>query len=245
MAGYFSIERDLLSHEMWLRDPFSRGQAWVDLIGLANHKAGYIRLGGLRVDILRGQCGWSEVRLAQRWKWSRGKVRRFLDELEMDQMITTKTAIRTTIITICNYDKYQNHSTPNDTPNDTPNGQVTVHQTDTNNNEKNDKNDKKRKKEYTSDFENLWSAYPRKDGSKSKAFEIYLRALRDGVTHETITGKVSEYARSVFGKEQKYVAHFTTWLNGRRWEADYQPQNLFSTDWKDLPQNRMPSPAGG
>lgn len=72
-------------------------------------------------------------------------------------------------------------------------------------------------------FEILWKIYPRRDGSKSKAFEGYKSALKTGVEHGRIESGVRAYADSVRGKDQKYTAHFTTWLNGKRWESDYTP----------------------
>lgn len=108
MSGYFSINRDLINHELWLSESFSRGQAWVDLIGLAQWHESQIRIAGQKITIKRGQCGWSELKLSQRWKWSRDKTRRFLVELKRDNRILMEPNTRTTIITICNYDKYQN-----------------------------------------------------------------------------------------------------------------------------------------
>jgi hypothetical protein len=90
-TGYIKIFRKLHNSNMWASEPFSRPQAWVDLIMLANWKDGFIRVAGQRVDILRGQCGWSEIRLAERWKWSRDKTRTFLKELVNDKQITKKT----------------------------------------------------------------------------------------------------------------------------------------------------------
>lgn len=68
--GWVSIYRKFLSSQMWLSEPFTRGQAWIDLIGLANHEEGFIRVRGIKVTLKRGQVGWSEVKLAERWKWS-------------------------------------------------------------------------------------------------------------------------------------------------------------------------------
>ena len=80
--GYIKLYRQLQANKLWLSEPFTRGQAWVDMLLLANHADGYIRKRGVRVDIKRGQLGWSERKMAERWKWSRGKVRRFLNELK-------------------------------------------------------------------------------------------------------------------------------------------------------------------
>jgi len=85
--GYIKLYRRLQSNKLWLSEPFSRGQAWVDMVLLANYKDGFMRKRGVRVDIQRGQLGWSERKLAERWQWSRGKVRRFLKELEKDENI--------------------------------------------------------------------------------------------------------------------------------------------------------------
>jgi preprotein translocase subunit SecF len=101
------VNRKLLQSDMWLDEPFTRGQAWLDMFGLANHAAGFIRVRGIRVEIQRGQLGWSQERLAIRWKWSRGKIRRFLKELEISDNIVQQNGHLTTIISICNYDYWQ------------------------------------------------------------------------------------------------------------------------------------------
>lgn len=78
-------------------------------------------------------------------------------------------------------------------------------------------------KDYSDDFENLWLIYPRKDGSKKKAYESYKAAIRSGVGHARIESGVRAYADYVRAErmEQRYIAHATTWLNQGRWEADY------------------------
>lgn len=84
-----------------------------------------------------------------------------------------------------------------------------------------DKN--KNKKEYTSDFEALWKSYPRKDGSKSDAFDAYQSILERGISHETLVRSIEQFAvfHRAAGTEAKHLPHATTWLNGKRWEGDY------------------------
>ena len=145
MDGWIAFYRKLQESDIWLSEKFTRGQAWVDMIGLANHKDGSFRVRGNRVEVKRGQLAYSEISLANRWKWSRGKVRRFLAEIEseMEQKIVQQKTNLTSLITILNYDKYQF----NGTPSGTTDGQQTVQQTDsrryTNNNDNNVNNDKK------------------------------------------------------------------------------------------------------
>lgn len=142
MQGYIKLHRSILDNTIFKCKPFSKGQAWVVLLLLTNHQEGYINVkNGELVKIERGECGYSELALADLFGWSRGKVKRFLELLESEKMIHQKTVANRTVISIINYDNYQN-DTVNSTVNDTVNGHLTIHQTDINNNDKNDKNEK-------------------------------------------------------------------------------------------------------
>ena len=157
MEGWIKIWRKLGDSKLWLSEPFTRGQAWVDLLILANHSDGYLRKRGIRVEVCRGQVGWSEEKLAERWKWSRGKVRRFMSELssEKEQKTVQQKSNITTLNTILNYAQYQGSGTTD--------GHQTVQQTDTkqysNKNGKKEKNDKKELE--LPDFINpeIWKAF--------------------------------------------------------------------------------------
>ena len=147
MGGWFKVWRDLTDSPLWLKEKFTRGQAWLDLFGLANHRDGFIFKRGIHVPVLRGQCGWSQDSLSCRWGWSRGKTDRFLNWLESEQNIVQQKNRLVTIITICNYERYQgadeSSENKNDTTNSTTNGQQIIQQTDTNKKEKKVKKNKK------------------------------------------------------------------------------------------------------
>ena len=68
--GWVSIHRKLTNSDLWLSEKFTKGQAWIDLILLANHKKSVINIRGSQVVVERGEVGWSEEALASRWKWS-------------------------------------------------------------------------------------------------------------------------------------------------------------------------------
>lgn len=106
-TGWISIHRKIFDNPMWLSEKFTKAQAWVDLLLLANHADGYILVRGIKVDIVRGQVGWSENALSARWKWSRTKVKNFLKLLEKEQQITQQINKISSVITITNYDTYQ------------------------------------------------------------------------------------------------------------------------------------------
>ena len=104
---FFTIDRKLLESELWLADTFGKGQAWVDLIGLANYKD-LKRYEGSEVQVYkRGTVVTSVSTLAERWRWSRHRVSDFLNLLESDTMLTQKRTPRGIVLTIENYDFYQ------------------------------------------------------------------------------------------------------------------------------------------
>lgn len=110
MEGYVSMHRKLCESKLWQEEPFTKGQAWADLILLANHKDGCILKRGIKVEVKRGQVGWSKEKLAKRWGWSRGKMYRFLaflSEQKMIQLTEQKNLSINVAISIVNYDKYQ------------------------------------------------------------------------------------------------------------------------------------------
>lgn len=124
--GWIKLHRCIIDNWVWDCE-FSYGQAWIDLLMKACHKPSKLMIKGQMISLERGQQARSEVTLAKEWKWSRGKVRRFLSRLEGDSMIVHQTDNLTSIITICNYDSFQGGDTADGTADGTANGQQTVH----------------------------------------------------------------------------------------------------------------------
>ena len=118
--NYFVCNRSLFKNPLWYGEKFTKGQAWVDLFGNANHSDGWFEKNSQRVDVKRGQTGRSIESLGEDWKWSRNKVKRFLKRLENEHMIERKMNHLTTIITICNYDKFQFNEKTNEPSNEVP-----------------------------------------------------------------------------------------------------------------------------
>jgi hypothetical protein len=107
MSGWIKLHRKLCENEIWLKEEFSRGQAWVDLLLLASHKDTHFWKRGVLVEQKRGQVGVSVAGLALRWKWSRNKVKKFLNDLEKVQQIEQQNNNVTSMITLIKYDQYQ------------------------------------------------------------------------------------------------------------------------------------------
>lgn len=135
--GWISIHRSIQDHYLWDDKPFSKGQAWIDMILMANHADNKFLLGNELVTVERGTFITSELKLMERWGWSKTKVRAFMQLLENDSMIVKKTDRKKTTITLVNYSVYQNLQT---TEEPQKNHEQTANrpQKDTNNNENNE-----------------------------------------------------------------------------------------------------------
>ena len=105
--GYIKIYRNIRDHWIWDLGPYDKAHAWIDLIILMNHEDKVIPFNGRPIRIKKGQHMTSLSILAKRWKWSRSKTHRFLNELEKHEMITKKRYGDGTLLTIVNYGIYQ------------------------------------------------------------------------------------------------------------------------------------------
>ena len=136
---YITVLRKLFRDPMWTSEPFTKSQAWIDLLYWAFHSDGNFKWNGRRYNLLRGQFSHTENYLAKRWQWTRSKVHRLLkrwevlgmikiDKLEQqtEQQTEQRTEQRTeqpseqpkNVITICNYHRYQFIPTQYEQPNE-------------------------------------------------------------------------------------------------------------------------------
>lgn len=112
MEGYIKLFRQLMENEIWKdSEPFCRRAAWVDLLLMANHEDHTVWDSGESIDVNRGEVNRSMSYLADRWHWSRGKVTRFLHDLEMNHMASIKRTGKRTAIIIENYSVWQDART--------------------------------------------------------------------------------------------------------------------------------------
>ena len=137
--GWTAIHRKLQDHWLWEDKPFSKGQAWIDLLLLANHDDKKILLGNELVEVKCGSFITSELKLMERWGWGKAKTRSFLDLLQKDGMIVKMSDRKQTTINIVNYSVYASFETTSRPQADRE--QTTGRpQADTNNNNNNSEN---------------------------------------------------------------------------------------------------------
>jgi uncharacterized phage protein (TIGR02220 family) len=106
--GYIKLHRKIEDDELWLTEPFTKSQAWIDLILGANRMPGKVMIRDMSIELDTGQLAWSQLTMCKRWKWSRGKVKRYLNLLQkIERILVQPIGQHSTLLTICNYKKYQ------------------------------------------------------------------------------------------------------------------------------------------
>ena len=107
LRGSITVTKRLRQHAIWDREPFSYGQAWIDLLLLANDSPRPVTINGEVIQLERGQLAWSQRKLEGEWKRSGEWVARFLRFCQDETMIViTSKKNRGTIISVLNYDTY-------------------------------------------------------------------------------------------------------------------------------------------
>jgi hypothetical protein len=128
--GWISVERAMRTHAIVgfgkpvpgvdkHRGSFSRAEAWIDMIMMAQHKVTTWINKGRKTELQIGQFPGAYAFLAERWNWSVKTVRNFLERLFDEGMLEKPSSAKTVsetgkqktnqvqILTISNYSIYQ------------------------------------------------------------------------------------------------------------------------------------------
>jgi len=109
--GWIKLNRSIQDHWLWKHEPYDKARAWIDLLMLANYEDKKVLYKGEIILCKKGDVNLSINYLAKRWKWDRKTVRKFIDALEKDEMVTSSVTKHRTTITIVNYGIYQDLGT--------------------------------------------------------------------------------------------------------------------------------------
>ena len=107
--GWIKLHRQLLDSAIWNVDsPYSERDAWIEFLLMANHSPKQIITRRCEcIEIQRSQFFTSIRHLADRFKWSEKRVRRYLDTLTTAHMVRVERHTDGTLITIENYSNFQ------------------------------------------------------------------------------------------------------------------------------------------
>lgn len=116
--GFIKISRKFFRNELWMQPRvYTQAEAWIDLIQLAHFEEvpGKRFIRNTEITWQRGQYPASIRYLAKKWEWSLNTVRAFLLRLEKREMISIEHSQGINIITLCNYNLYNQSHTANNT----------------------------------------------------------------------------------------------------------------------------------
>ena len=119
MKGWFAVSRDILDHHIFHGRP-DRLYAWIWILSNAAYKDTKQDVGGVIVDVPRGSLCASQAALERGTGMTRQALRTFISLMKNANAISTKPATKSTksrtMLTVCNYDKYQSQQ-PSEQPN--------------------------------------------------------------------------------------------------------------------------------
>ena len=217
LGGYVYIHRKMLNNDV-LRDstPYSRCMAWMWMILNANFEPYTIYNSGIKWSIPEGSIVMSKRKLAKLFRWSNSKMETFLRDLKNSDMITIQKLYNKQHITLNNYLDLQNKGV-------TPSNPLATQKRNVYNGSK--RNNKIINKTTMSNFDEFWTSYGKKVGSKVKCLKYWdgeLKVMDGYKIKESDRGKIlkhiPEYKKTV--SDLQYLPHPSTYLYQRIWESE-------------------------
>lgn len=232
MQGWIKLYRELTEKPIWLLSTSNQRSVLIVILALANHAEKKWEWQGQPFMVKPGQFITSLASLAE--KSGKGvtaeSVRKALKRFTKLEFITDVGTKTGRLITIVNWGKYQGED-PDGTKQEhrenkgrTPNKNV---KNDNNKNNRSSADDRKSSLELN--FNLLWKLYPRKEGKK-KAFDVYKRAIKKGVTNKQIQDGIVAYKKqlSLDDTPKEFTKQGGTWFSNFGWDDDYstEPQRF-------------------
>lgn len=114
--GYIKLWRKMQDDPLWTEARiFSKAEAWLDILMAVQHsEAQTVIIGMQMITVNQGEAVRSQETWAYRWKWSRGKVQRFLSLLQETNKIRVKNEHATSRITVLNWGIYNKSRSANE-----------------------------------------------------------------------------------------------------------------------------------
>lgn len=213
--GWVSIHREIQDHWLWQeKREFSKLEAWLDILLNVNHTEQKVMIKSTLFTVKRGQSIKSLDTWANRWNWNKSKVRRFFVLLQKDKMIVTKNEHKTTRLTVCKYDSYQDLRNADETQmkhkRNADETQTTPNNNDNNINNENNEN----KNDVVENLDILFNRYV----SSERIIEAVLKNEKNKFSNkDDIVNRLKDFTDTlkqdgIFEKTfTDYCSHFRRW----------------------------------
>lgn len=197
-SGWVSLYRKLQTH--WIWDDPEMFRAWVCILFQVNHAPAKIVIKGCPMECARGQS----LNSLETWGrlfggWSKNRVSRFFTHLKNDAMIELECNNKTTRLTVCNYETYQDSRDADGTQTDTQ----TERRRTTNNKKNNDNKENNDKGE----------AVPAQ--TQKQTIEERIRSFG-----ESLRGYTETYSRDMLEAFYRYWIEPNAKRTKTRWEME-------------------------
>jgi hypothetical protein len=207
MPGWVKLYRDITSHWIWHNEKYLKW--WLTIILNVNHEAKKFPVGMELYICNPGQSFRSIKEWTDMFSCSKPTTIKFFGMLKNDSMIQTeiigKGNQRKHLLTVINWDKYQQTETENFTrkkPKTLPERNPNVPPN------KNDKND-------NNDFDQFWSLYDKKTG-KPKCLKLWIKLSK--ADREAIFNHLPLYKKAT--PDKQFRKNPETYLRNRSWEDE-------------------------
>ena len=220
MDGWLKLYRSILDSAVFQDAEILKVWIWL-LCNVAFEQHDTICYGKV-IHLKPGQIATGRKKIAQCTDLNENKVYRALTVLKSLGNIEIKSTNRYSIITIVNWDKYQEENVKRTSSEQQTNSKTTAEEQQDNSkrtqhkNGKNGKNGKKEKEIYICPFfDRAWEMFPNKKGKSAVSKKAMRELAEAGET--AVIAPIENYKAEIQrnGTEEKYILHGSTFFNGR------------------------------
>ena len=232
MDGWLKLYRSILDSAVFQDAEILKVWIWL-LCNVAFEQHDTICYGKV-IHLKPGQIATGRKKISQCTDLNENKVYRALTALKSLGNIEIKSTNKYSIITVVNWDKYQDENGKRTTNEQQNNSKTTTEEQQDNDKRtqhKNGKNGKNEKEIYMCPFfERAWELFPNKKGKSAVSKKAMRELAEAGET--AVIAAIENYKAEIQrkGTEEKYILHGSTFFNGR-WR-DYVVD--------DKPEEQMP-----
>lgn len=228
MDGWLKLYRSILDSAVFQDAEVLKVWIWL-LCNVAFEQHDTICYGKV-IHLKPGQIATGRKKIAQCTDLNENKVYRALTALKSLGNIEIKSTNKYSIITVVNWDKYQDENGKRTSSEQQTNSKTTTEEQQDNSKRtqhKNGKNGKKEKNIYIcSFFQSVWDEYPKKLG-KNKVTKASMEQLEEA-GEATVMDAVRNYSEKIKrdGTDEKYIMHGSTFFNGawREYVVNEKPE---------------------